>query len=96
MNQSYIIVTGAYTAISGNLIQANTSGGAFTLTLPSTASIGDYIEVEDAVLTWDAHHLTINRNGLKINGTTSNYTASVIGNKLSIVYISTSYGWSIK
>ena len=96
MNLTYIIVAEAYTAVAGNLIQADTSGSAFTITLPATASIGDYIEIDDAKLTWDTHNLTLARNGLLVNGVTSDYTASVVGNKLSIVYISTSYGWSIK
>ena len=96
MNPSFIIVAEAYTAVAGNLIQADTSGAAFTITLPATASIGDFIEIEDAKLSWNTNNLTLARNGLNINGGTTNYTASVVGNKLSIVYISTSYGWSIK
>jgi len=96
MNLSFIIITGAYTAVAGNLIQADTSGAAFTVTLPATANIGDFIEIEDAKLTWNTNNLTIARNGLNINGGTTNYTASVVGNKISVVYISSSYGWSIK
>ncbi len=96
MSTPFIIIAEAYTAVAGNLIQADTSSAAFTITLPATASIGDFIEIEDAKLTWNTHNLTIARNGLYINGTTSNYTASVVGNKISVVYISSSYGWSIK
>jgi hypothetical protein len=96
MNTSFIIIAEAYTAVAGNLIQADTSSGAFTITLPATASIGDFIEIEDAKLSWNTNNVTIAGNGLNINGGTTNYTASVIGGKLSIVYISTTYGWSIK
>ena len=96
MSASFIVIAETYTAVAGNLIQADTSGGAFTITLPASASIGDEIEIEDAKFTWNTNNLTIAANGLNINGGMSNYTASVIGNKLSIVYISTTYGWSIK
>ncbi len=92
----WIVVSSAYTAIAGDKIQADTRGGAFSITLPATASIGDFIEIEDAKLTWNTNNLTIAPNGLNINGGVSNYAASVVGNKLSIVYISTTYGWSIK
>jgi len=93
---AWIIETAAYTAVAGDKIQADTSGGAFTITLPATASIGDAIQIEDATLSWQTHNLTIARNGLNLNGGTSNYVAGVTGNKLSIVYISSTYGWSIK
>jgi len=90
------IKSSAYTAVAGDKIQADTSSSAFTITLPSTASIGDTIRIEDAKLCWNTNNLTIARNGLNLNGGTSNYTASVQGNKLLIVYISTTYGWSLK
>jgi hypothetical protein len=96
MTTSYLIVGEAYTAVAGNKIQADTSSGSFTITLPASANVGEYIEIEDAKLTWNANNLIIAPNGLLINGVSSDYTASVQGNKLSIVYISTSYGWSIK
>ena len=92
----WIIKTTDYTAVAGDKIQADTTGFPFTITLPATASSGDKIFIQDAKFYWNTNNLTIAGNGLKINGGTSNYTASVSGNKLSIVYISTSYGWSIK
>jgi hypothetical protein len=92
----WIVVNKDYTASIGNRIQGDTSGGAFTINLPSSASSGDKILIQDAKLSWNINNLTIAGGGLKINGASSNYTASIVGNKLSIVYISTSYGWSIK
>jgi len=77
-------------------VQADTSGAAWTLTLPASAAVGDTIQIEDATLNWATNNLTIARNGLKINGGTTNYTANVSGGKLSCVYISAGYGWSIK
>jgi hypothetical protein len=92
----WIVVSSAYTAVAGDKIQADTTNVPVTITLPATASSGDKIFIQDAKLNWSTNNLTIDRNGLKINGGTSNYTGSVTGGKLSIVYISTSYGWSIK
>jgi hypothetical protein len=92
----WIVVGSAYTAVAGDMIQADTSAGAFTITLPAAASLGDTILVQDAKLTWNGNNLTLAPNGLLINGGSTNYVASVQGNKLSIVYISSSYGWSIK
>lgn len=93
----WIVKNSAYATAVGDCIQADTSGRAFTITLPASASSGDRILIQDAKSTWNTNNLTITATGgLKINTTTSNYTASVSGNKLSVVYISTTYGWSIK
>lgn len=93
----WLIKTAAYTAAAADRIQADTlTTGAFTITLPAIAVIGDSIEIADANGNWATNNLTIDRNGLKINGGTTNYVASVTGNKLSCVYISVAYGWSIK
>lgn len=93
----WLIKTVAYTAVAGDKIQADTlTTGAFTITLPASAAIGDSIQIEDANGNWAGANLIIAFNGLKINGVSSNYVASVTGNKLSCVYISSGYGWSIK
>ena len=90
------IKTANCTVVAGDAIQTDGTGGAFTITLPSSATIGDSILIEDGTLDWATHNITLNRNGLKINGGTSNYTANVTGGKLSLAYISAAYGWSIK
>jgi hypothetical protein len=86
----------AFTAVAGHKYQVDTSGDAVTVTLPAAATAMDSIELADAKLSWNSNGVTLNRNGLNINNGTSNYTASVQGNKLSVVYISSGYGWSIK
>ena len=86
----------SFTAVAGHKYQVDTSGGVVTVTLPASATAMDSIELADAKLSWNLSNVTINRNGLNINNGTSNYTASVQGNKLSLVYISSGYGWSIK
>lgn len=93
---SWLVEVADYTASSGDKIQADTSGGAFTITLPPAPAIGDEVDIEDATGGFGTNNLTIARNALKINGVTSDFTASVIGSKLRAVYISAGYGWSIK
>ena len=85
-----------FTAVAGHKYQIDSSGGAITVTLPASASVGDAIDFADAKLSWNTNNVTLSRNGLNINNGTTNYTASVQGNKLSAVYISSGYGWSIK
>jgi len=85
-----------FTAVAGHKYQIDTSSGAVTVTMPASASAMDSIEFADATLSWGTNAVTLSRNGLKINNGTSNYTDSVEGDKLSIVYISSGYGWSVK
>jgi len=94
--ETWELKNSAFTAVAGHKYQVDTSGGAVTVTLPASATAMDAIEFADAKLSWNANNVTLSRNGLKINNGTSNYTASVQGNKLSLVYISSGYGWSIK
>lgn len=93
---TWLIKTANYTAVSGDNIQANTAGGSFTIALPAAPADGDPVVIEDASFSWGASPLTIARNGLKINGGTSDFTANVPSGKLTCVYISAAYGWSIK
>ncbi len=84
-------------AVAGDRIQADTTtSGAFTITLPASPTVGDTILIEDANGSWGTNALTLGRNSLKINGATSDYTANVANGKLSCVYISAGWGWSIK
>lgn len=95
--QSNVIKTANYTAVAGDEIQADTASvGAFTVTLPAAPAFGDEVKINDATNNWTIANLTIARNGLNINGGASNYTGNVSGSKLSAVYISVAYGWSIK
>lgn len=93
---AWLIKAANYTAQSGDAIQADTSGGAFTITLPPAPTIGDAVAIEDATASFATHHLTIARNGLKVNGSAADYTASTVNATLRATYISSAYGWSIK
>ena len=85
-----------FTASSGRRYQVDTSVTAVTATLPAAPVVGDEIIFEDAKASFNTRNLTLNRNSLKINGATSNYVSSTNNAKLSVVYISSAYGWSVK
>ena len=85
-----------FDAVAGSRYQIDAAAGVITVTLPASPSIGDEIEFSDATASWATHNITINRNGQKINSGTSDFTGSTASSKLSCVFISTAYGWSIK
>ena len=65
--------TANYTAINGDRLECDTTGGAFTITLPATPNVGDRVTVWDGGATvssggFGTNNLTIGRNGSTING----------------------------
>ena len=92
---TWITKTGTYTALSGDKIFANTSGGAFTITLPAAPAVGDEVRFVDLASTFDANNLTIGRNSLKINGATADLTVATEDAAFSLVYSGATYGWKL-
>ena len=87
------IKTANFTAVAGEGYWVNTSGGAITVTFPSSASVGDTIELSDYDRSWSTNNLTINRNGLNFQGGTQNAVYDVDGQSVRIVYSGSTKGW---
>ena len=96
LGEAWIKKTGTYTASAGDNIFVDTSGGAFTINLPSSAAIGDQIKFIDAEGTFAAENLTVGRNGHKIQGSASDLTVSTSGSGFALVYNDSDNGWRLK
>jgi hypothetical protein len=85
--------TGAYTAVSGDRLLADTGGGAFTITLPASPSGGDEIEI---VLCNDpsTNNLTVGRNSETIEGDAADMTVSTKTN-FRMIYDGTDSDWKV-
>jgi hypothetical protein len=90
------VKTGNFTAAAGQGVFCNTSGGAFTLTLPA-GSIGDEVSFVDYAGTFDTNNLTIASNGSeKIHGSTDNLTIAVERAANTLVFTDSTQGWLLK
>ena len=90
------VKTANYTAAAGQGVFANTTSGAFTLTLPA-GTLGDEISFIDYAGTFDSNALTIASNGSeKILGSTDNLTVSVERAANTLVYTDGTQGWLLK
>ena len=76
-------------------IFADTSGSAWTLTLPAAPVIGDIVKVIDVAGNWGTHNLTINRNGHDINNLAENLVCDVDNCSVTLEYSNATYGWII-
>ena len=87
------IKTANFTAVSGEGYFCNTSGGAFTLTLPSSPSVGDIVALKDYGSSFATNNLTIARNGSNMNGAAADSARSSDNESLTLVYADATKGW---
>ena len=90
------VKTGNYTAVAGQGVFCNTTSGSFTLTLPSSPTIGDEVSFIDYAGTFDTNALTIGRNSSKINGAEADLTVSVERAANTLVFTDSTQGWLLK
>lgn len=86
--------TSAYTAVAGDRLLVDTTGGTVTITLPATAKVGDNIWLADKKNTWGINNVTVGRNGHNIQGSAADLTLSSSGIICVLVYSDETYGWT--
>jgi hypothetical protein len=96
---SYTAVkTANYTAANNEGVLTNTTGGAFTVTLPTSPSVGNIIIVIDSLSQWGTNNLTIDPTAsIKIAGNTAGDTlvCDITGATVTLVYTGATYGWNV-
>jgi hypothetical protein len=80
-------------AVAGVGYPMNTTSGALSLTLPASPSAGNMISIVDYAGTFATNNLTLNPNGNKINGGTSNAVLSTNRQAVNLVYVDSTQGW---
>ena len=90
------VITTGTTAVAGNGYFCNTTGGGFTLTLPSSPTIGDEVSFVDYAGTFDTNNLTVARNGKNINGSAADLTVATERAANTLVYTDGTQGWLLK
>lgn len=82
---SWLVKTANYTAVAGDKILADTSAGAFTITLPATPAAGTLIEIADGA-DWSINNLTVARNGSTIEGSSEDVGFNIKGASVKLIY----------
>ena len=91
-----VITADPANAVAGNGYFVNTTSAAFTITLPTSASIGDFISFIDYAGTFDTNNLTIGRNGHNIQGDASDLTVATERAGFTLVYVDSTQGWLLQ
>ena len=89
------VVTSNTTMVAGRGYFVNTTGGAITMTLPASPSIGDTVMIVDYASTFATNNLTLNRNSSKIEGADVNATLSTNDQTHTLVFTDSTQGWKI-
>jgi hypothetical protein len=80
------VKTALYTASSKEEVFCNTSGGAFTVNLPATPSLGDRVRIIDSNGSFGSFTLTVGRNGSTIMGNSADFTFSTDNDGGEFIY----------
>lgn len=88
-------ITSNTTAVPSAGYLCNTTGAAFTVTLPAVPAEGDIIAFADAAGTFDTKNLTIGRNALNIMGLAEDMIISTKYAAFQLIYASAELGWRI-
>lgn len=92
------VKTANYTAVNNDGVLTNTTGGSFTVTLPTSPSVGNIVVVVDSFSQWGTNNLIIDPTALiKIAGNTAGdtLTCDITGITVTLVYTGATYGWNV-
>lgn len=91
---NWSIKTANYTMAGGESVFANTTGGAFNLTLPANPVANyDRIRIADIAGTWGQTPVNLLRNGTLIMGLAEDFALNVKNASVELIYSGPTYGW---
>ena len=98
--KGYYTPTTAYTAVDGDQLLIDTSGGRYWISnyynLPASPSVGSEVTFIDSGANFASNNLTIARNGSNILGAASNLVVSTNGAAFTLVFVNATRGWAYK
>ena len=85
-----------YTAVAGDQIIVDTRTNPVTVTLPSSATVGDEVTIIDGYNFFASNNCVVGNNGLNILGAASALTLNTNKQSITLVYVNTTQGWTYK
>jgi len=87
------VVTTGTTMVAGRGYFVDTTSGAFSMTLPASASLGDEVHIIDYAGTFDTNNCTVARNSHNISGAASDLVVATERAAFKLVYVDATQGW---
>ena len=82
-----------YTAVAGDKLLVDCAAAARTITLPTSANVGEEVTIVDAKGASATNNITVNRNGHNIKGNAVNAAITTAYGVRNYVYESATKGW---
>jgi hypothetical protein len=93
--QTKTVADTGFTALNNDQYFIDTTGGAVTITLPSSPNTGDKIRVVDVASNFSTNNCIVDPNGENVNGASGSLTVAQDNAAFGIVYSGATYGWKI-
>jgi hypothetical protein len=87
---TWVTQTANYTLVAGDYIAADSTSGAFTLTLPSATGSGMEIDILDPQGTWATHNVTLSGT---VNGDSGGVSLNLAGGSCRLIDVGGAAGW---
>ena len=89
------VTTSGITMVAGRGYPVDTSGGAITMTMPASPSVGDIVAFKDYLGTWaeSSKQVTLLRNGSKIKGVCGCAVLNTRNQSVTLIYVDGTQGW---
>jgi hypothetical protein len=86
-------LTTSTTINAGERIFADTTAGAFTITLPASPVAGDTVQIIDVAGIFSTNNVTIGRNGSKIQNLSEDLILNLNNAAITMIFSGATYGW---
>jgi len=92
---AWVIKTAAYTAVAGDGVMVDTDSAAITITLPASATLGDFVRIMDVTgnCATAGRNITVGRAGHNIQGAAADLTIATNRAAIGLVYANATEGW---
>jgi len=87
--------TSGFNAVNGVGYFCDTTGGAFTVTLPAAPSAGDIVAFSDYTGTWETNNITVGRNSSNINAAAADLILNANNTTATLIYVDATEGWRV-
>jgi hypothetical protein len=92
---TWYIANANTTMVTSSGYFVDTTNGPKTMTLPTSATLGDTIRINDLAGNFASNNLTVARNSHKIQGLTEDLIVDMDQSSFGLVYSNTTYGWKV-
>ena len=96
LTKGYKSTTSSYTAVDGDQIICDTTGGVLTITLPTGPSVGSEVSFIDGGQQYSVNALTVDPGVENISGSAGSINVTTDNENFTLVYVNATVGWAYK